>query len=457
MIPVFLAMLASLAGASIAAVSPSVRPGIVAVAAGAMAFETALLRPRLDDAADSRLAATWRRVELVGLVVGVKLLQTLAGTTELFDLEFGLAAGVGVLVWGFVNSTLTDLGAIDRAIELTDGMTPLQRIRLRWVALGFLAVACAAGGAVGLDGLLDLERGAAAAWSSAPLAYFVVGLAGLGGVSRMTEDRRWRRDGAAIDPHVARHWLRSVLVTVLALGLVGAVLQAWTTGVTAVPVRGLAASGRFGSWLSERAAGLRAGVDSSGPAGGGAGDPVPAPPVFEVAEPAAPWLGDVALWVFVGLIFAFAVFRGRQRRTGVPADAAPGLGLGGAMRLVWTALFSFVAGLWAGVRRVLGRVAAAGQDRVSPGRGSVGTGNRWDPLDPIRRRIAAAYRVAVAAAAAGHGPPGPPETPREFAGRVDDDRLTTVTEVFEEARYSNHLLTDSDAQTAESAATKLRF
>jgi hypothetical protein len=454
--PVFFGLLGGLVGASVAAVSPSSSPALVGLSAGAIAFETSLLRPHLDADADSRLAGIWRRFELVGLVLWVKLLQVLSGNTAPLDFEFGLAVVVGVVVWSFVNATLTDLDAIERAIEVTDGMTPLQRIRLRFVALGLTVVLCAALGAVGLDGLLDLERGAARSWSPAPLGYFVLGLAGLGAAARMAEASRWHRDGAVIDPGVGWRWMRSVLVTLVLLGLVSLWVQSTATGATAVPVSGLGVTGRFGSWLSERAADLRSGSDSSGQ--GEFGDSIAAtPPPFDVAEQGAPWLGEVALWTFVGLIFAFAIYRGRNRLVRIEEDLDERPGVRAVLALVWRAVTEVLASMWGALKRLFFR---SGNSDAGVGGGfpEVDRSRRWwEPADPIRRRIAVAYRSAADVISVGHGSRRQPETPREFAGRVADERFTTVTEVFEEARYSTHHLDDSHASTAESAARELRF
>ncbi len=457
MTPLLFGLLGGLVGASAAAVSPSSSPVLVALSAAAIAFETSLLRPHLDADTDSGLAGVWRRFELIGLVLWVKVLQVLSGNTAPVDFEFGLAVVVGVVVWSFVNATLTDLDAIERAIEVTDGMTPLQRIRLRFLAVGLTVVLCAALGAVGLDGFFDLERGAARSWSPAPLGYFVLGLGGLGAAAKLAEASRWRRDGAVIDPGVGRRWTRSVVVTLGLLGVVSLWVQSTATGATAVPVSGLGLTGRFGSWLSERAADLRSGSDSvEGPRE--LAEPIATTPSpFDIAEQGAEWLGQVALWTFVGLIFALAIYRGRNRLVRIEEDRVDRPGLRAALTLAWRAVVEMLSSIWAALRRL---VLHAGHSEAGVGGGfSAVEGSRrwWEPADPIRRRIAVAYRSAVDVVAVGHGSRRQPETPREFAGRVADERFTTLTDVFEEARYSTHHLDDSHAAAAESAATELRF
>jgi hypothetical protein len=453
--PATLALLAGLAGASIAALSASIRPWVVALTAAVMAFETVALRSRFHDGPDPFSTRLWRRLELVGLVVGVKFLQVLSGSSALVDLEFGIAVATGLAVWGLANATLTDLDAIERAIEVTEGSSPLQRIRLRFMAIGLLGVVCAAFGAVRLDGFLDMQRSAAASWSPAPLAYFLIGLVALGMTSRMTEDRRWRRDGAVIDGQVPGRWRSAVLLTVGFLGVFGALVQSVTTGVSAAPVSGLGATGRLGAWLVDRTNDLRAVLDAADGTAEVGGESVSAsPPEFDLAEPVAPWLGDVALWGFLALIFASAIYRGLNRRAIEVGGDEAGLRARDVMRMVWRAFVAFVTGFLKRLRRFLGRERS---DRETSG-GRTGwrdDSTWWVPNDPIRRRIAIAYRRAVDAIAPDHGPRRHPETPRELAGRVADDRFVTVTSVFEEARYSIHVLTDSDATRAETAADDL--
>lgn len=456
--PGVFAALAGFVGVAIATAVPASRGWLVAMTGALVAFETTAVRSRLDVDPDSEAVLSWRRVELVTIPIGVATLQLLSGSGVLVGSEFALAVGFGLVGWVLVNATLTDLDAIERAIDVTDGMTPLNRIRLRLTSVGVVAVGCAAVGAVGLDGLLDLSRPASASWSVAPLGYFLVGLSALGVASRLAEERRWRRDGASVDDAVHSHWGRSVFVTVFVFGAAAFVVGLVQSGVTALPVRGLALTGRFGAWLTERAGSLRAPAESAPPAGDRFDEAV-SPPIPEVAqpEPVAEWLGDVALWVFVLLVFVLAMMAGRGWQQRIRAESAvKGLGFLEAARIVWRAVLDLLKGLWIGTLRLFGRgtrewsdLLDATPDGVSTSRGA------WTPPDPIRRRIAAAYRRAVDAVSVVNVPPARPETPREFAGRVQDPRLNQVTHVFEEARYSNHVLTESSATTAETAAADL--
>ncbi|MEX2279572.1 MAG: DUF4129 domain-containing protein, partial [Acidimicrobiia bacterium] len=407
---------------------------------------------------DSEAVRSWRRFELVAIPVGVAALQMLSGSGVLVGSEFALAVGFGLVGWVLVNATLTDLDAIERAIAVTDGMTPLHRIRLRFTSVGVAAAGCAAVGAVGLDGFLDLSRPASASWSLAPLGYFLVGLAALGVTSRLAEERRWRRDGAYVEEAVHARWGRSVLTTVFVLGAAAFLVGSVHSGVTGLPVRALALTGRLGAWVTARAEGLRAPTEIAPPDRDQVDEAV-SPPVPEVVqpEPVAEWLGDVALWVFIGLVFVLAVLAGRDWQQRIRTESVQqGVRFLEAARIVWGAVVDLLMSLWIGIVGLVRRVVRAPSDQFDAAPGVGGTGRpAWAPPDPIRSRIAAAYRRAVDAVSVAHDPPGRPETPREFAGRVEDPRLDQVTEAFEEARYSDHVLTESSAATAESAAAEL--
>lgn len=450
-----LALLGALAGASVAASSDSARGWLVAAVGGAVAFEVAAVRARLEADAGAGAARAWRRFELVAIPLFVVALQLASGTGIVLGAEFAIAVIVGGAAWGLVNATLVDLDAIDRAIDETDGLSPLQRIRLRLVAIGVVAVLSAALGAVGLDGVLDLARPAAPSWSLAPLWYFIVGLVALGLAARFAESRRWARDKATVDTAVGRRWANVVAVTVAAVGAVAFVVSSAPSGLSALPVRGLLETGRFGSWLRDRTDRMREAL--------GAADPVqdslptgasPLTPGAIAADPVAPWLGDVALWGFVALIFGFAIAAGRRRRE--RREPGDGVAFFDVLCQVLRTIVDLVAGVWSALGRLLRRVQRASESGV----GAVGSHSgqhrpRWNPHDPVRRRVAAAYWHAVGIVSARGSPPGRPETPREFAHRVDDLRFDRVTALFEEARYSDHVLPVESATTAETVASEL--
>ena len=454
MTPAILGLLAGFAGLSVASASSATRGWLVGGVAAAVAIGTGTLRDRVD-AANPEAVGMWRRIELFAIPVAVLIPQVSTGSVD--AVEFAVAVAVGFTVWALVNATLTDVDAIDRAIELTDGMTPVQRLRIRMTAVGLVGVACAAVGAVGVGGLVDLDRGAAPTWSLAPFAYYVVGLVAVGLAARRAEQHRWRRDGVDVDAVVAGRWSSSVFVTVGAIGVVAFVIGLVPTGVTTLAVRALGLTGPFGDWVADRAVGIRNALDT--PSAPSDSPEVVQPPVPDLAspEPAPQWLGDVALWALLALIFGFVVIAARNRRVSAAgAEPESRLGVRGVVRLVWVVLVDLMVAAWSRIRRILGRAVRAAEVPHTGGgrRTSTVVGEDWEPSDPIRRRIAAAYRRAVGVVSTTHDPPRGPETPREFSARVADRRLGRVTEVFEEARYSDHTLTDSDATTAETAAAR---
>lgn len=456
MTALLLALMAGLAGAAVGAASLSSRDWLIALVAGAAAFETAAMRPLLDSGEVSASVRSWRRLEVAGIVVGAKAVQVVTGRVGLIDTEFLVAVAVAMASWGLANATLTDIDAIERGIGMTDGATPLQRIRARFVAVGLLAVVCAGVGAVGVPGLVDLSRGAATSWSMAPLAYVLVGLLGVGAAARMAEERRWQRDAAVVSPSVSGRWSGAAVSTVAALGVMGVAVHIVSLGISAIPATGLAASGRFGEWISERAGALGAAVEAGqSERDPGADPPTAVAPEFDTVEPVAPWLGDVALWVLIAAVFAYAIVRGRNRRTVARPDTVRGPGIRAVLGSLWAVAVELVAAIWRLVRRLFWREASHGTLGGLNSEVRTDGASWWDPADPVRARIARAYRSAVSVVAASYGAGGRSETPREFARRVDDGRFSAVTTAFEEARYSDHHLTDEDASVAETAADLL--
>lgn len=441
-------VMGALFGLSVAGVSPTVRPPLVAVVGGVMAFQAVVLQP---------LSIRRPRIALrvAALVVGVKALQMVAGRASGVDAEFAVAVGVGMAAWVAGSGTAFDLDAIERGIDTADGLTPVQRLRMRANLLGSVAVIAAGWGVVGLGGLVDLRRPAAAGMSLAPILYFTAVVVGFGYAARRAEIRRWERDGARVDPTVSSRWSRGILVTVAGSVVVGLALPVVAPGMTAVPANAVAASGRVGDWVADRMLALGEALDTQAdPGATGEGGPVTAPE-FEPVEPALPWIGDVALWLLLAAIFASVIVRARNRRTITRGDPEPRL----RMREVVAAMWREIVDLFSAIRRAMARwvrrLRRNGEEEVPEGAAagiSNPVGGAWNPSDPLRRRIAAAYRQARGVIGPVHGPVRRAETPRELAARVMHAPFTTVTRLYEEARYSDHVLSDRQALAAEAAA-----
>ncbi|MDX1447496.1 MAG: DUF4129 domain-containing protein [Acidimicrobiia bacterium] len=451
MIGLVLAGLGALLGASTSELSPSARPWLVALVGGVMAFQAAVLQPI--GAPRPRIA-----LRLVVLVAGVKLLQLAAGRPTGVDAEFALGVAVGVAAWVAAAGTRADIDAIDRGIDVADGLTPLQRIRVRVTVWGTVSVIGAAWGVVGLGGAVDVRRPAAARMSIAPLLFFVVAIVAVGHVARRSEVRRWMRDRARVDSSVELGWSRAVML-VAGAALAAALVVPWLgQGVSAVPVRALAASGSVGDWVADRMLALGETLDTEAePGTGGGAGPVTAPD-FEPVEPAAPWLGDVALIALLAAIFTSVIIRarGRRRLRFASDEAAPGLGemLGVFWREIVGAILSIGRALAKWFRRLRRGEDPIGAD-VGPGPGAPSRLRGWQPGDPVRRRIASAYRRARDTVVGSTEVPRRSVTPRELAERVGTAPFSTLTGLFEEARYSDHVMTDSQARTAENAAEEL--
>ncbi|HSJ29681.1 MAG TPA: DUF4129 domain-containing protein [Acidimicrobiia bacterium] len=437
-----LALMAGLAGSAVAEVSLVVRPWVVALPAAVVAFTTAAHRVRRGGSS--------LRVPLLAIPIGVIVLQGVSGGR--LGVETALAALTGLATWGLVGATVGDVEGVERGLPATEGMAPIQRLRVRFVAVGVTASACAAVGAVAPGGMLDLGREAVRSWSAAPLAYFAVGLGALGATARVAERRRWQRDGATIDGGVDRRWAVSLTATVVVLVLAAAAVERLPTGITAIPSRLVAASGSLGDWIVDRAAAPEAAPGGS--AESGQETATPPIPAIDERSPAPPWVGDLALIVLFALVLGFAIVRGRTRRALVRGASSPGWGAGGVLRSVAEELVALIRAVWSGLRRLFARRRSAG-----PGSGPESTSPAppvgWAPRDPVRRRIAAAYRRALSLLVPAHVPLVGPETPRELALRVDDLRFSALTRLYEEARFSDHVLGEGHASEAETTADRL--
>lgn len=440
----------ALFGVSVASVSGQVRPWLPGLVGAVAAVLASLYR-------HGGLRPPPIGVRILALMVLVKVTQVVTGGRNGVDVEFVAAALVGVIAWGAAAGTMSDLEATARGIDTSDGLSPLQRIRMRATSLAVVAVVCAAWGLVGVRGLVDLRRPAVTGMSHAPFAYVVVSMLALGVVAYRAEARRWQRDGATVDPDVPVRWMQTAVGVVALAAVSGMAVTVVVPGASAVPARGLAASGRVGEWVNERLGALGEALDTDAAPGAGDGGGLAAP-AFEPVEPVVPWVGDVALWLMLAGIFAWVIVRARRWKGWTPPDEVEEkTGLVRVARLlcqelveVIQALVTALARLW---RRTRGRQAGAAED-IEEGL-AVSGWRRWIPGDPIRRRIADAYEAARGGLVAMHGPARLSETPGEFADRMDTVPFTAVTRLYEEARYSDHILGIEHATAAEDAARRI--
>lgn len=468
------ALLASLAGwVAGEAVGTSARPWFVALVGGLVAAEVAAVRPAVagagGTAVDRATLRLWRRGELLALLVGVKALHVVTGLpasvqelggfpSAIADAETVTAWIFGVAVWILVNATFDDLDAIERGVE--EGRGSVARIRLRVTGTSVIVVAASAFGTVGMDGLLDLDRRASGTVPVAGVLYVMAAVVGLSRFALRAELGRWARDGADVDRDVADRWRRTAAAAVLAVVLVGAAVPLVTRTASSLPVAAVTRAGGFGDWLMRTVEGIG---DLQAPnTDADRGDVAPRPEPEPIPDPdTPPWFRELVLWALVGMIFSWVVLRAgrtRVRRRREEGGGAPPWGrvLVEAVRLLWAALLGFLRTILGLVRSAgaavagrLGRTPApvAGPPAVSPPPAL--------PDDPVRARIYLAHRRFAGAAGARFGRRRPPETAREFAGRVRTvapAAVDAITGLYESARYSDHVLPRDDAGRAEEAA-----
>jgi hypothetical protein len=473
---VLLSVMAGLAGWTVGdAVGSTVRPWFVAVVAAAVVAETCAARDALETAgsvtADSGWRA-WRRAEFTVLVLGTKAFHVLTALPDsieeltrfphaLIDPETGTALAVGLVMWMLANSTLDDLASIERGVET--GRGGVARVRSRIVVMSVAVVGFGAFGLVGVDGLLDLDRSASRRVPVTAALFVVASVLALSRLAHRAASGSWERDGAVVDPRVADRWRRVSIAAVLLATVIGIGLPPLTRTISAAPVIGITRTGGLGDWLVDVFERLR---DTEGPsvaADGEPGDRVQ--PDFDPLPPSSrpDWLGEVALWLLVGSVFAFAVVRaGRIRVRAQLPDGDPlpwGAVLKEALRVLGRSLLAVLRVLWDLVRSV-SRVVRSGSSRVSSKATAETDGGRVGslPHDPARARIYEAFRRVSEAAGRVVGARGFAETPREFSRRVAPAPRTavrTVTSLYEGARYSEHPLGDREATVAERAAERI--
>ncbi len=309
-----------------------------------------------------------------------------------------------------------------------------------------------------------------------PLALMLVaGVASLGAFRRIEDAGRWRRAGARVDDGVWLRWGSGVIAITVLAAVVVLTFRAGVDEFSRVPglaVRGLAAVGAALSRLF--------GVQDPRSAETG-NVPIiqdaPTQPtdegIFDFLRPedqpteASPW--EVALVAFawfaasLGLIaLIVAVLRNRKWiRSAFQIGPAEGLKailfefvrmireLG---RIVWEILT-----FWRPRRRRSSDEAASSRDDGILGQRDA---SAWEPPDPARSRIAAAYHRFLDSAGR-LLPRHRAETPDEYA-RAVGERLPfgggpagDLTDLYVEARYSDHPMGEGHMESAERLSTDL--
>jgi hypothetical protein len=455
------AVLAALVGASVAAAAGGpTRPWLVAAVAAISTL--AALAVRLTDAAvgDRGAHRRWRRFEPLGGVIGIRLLQASTGGAvgAVADRETLVAGAVFLVVRASARATFDDLDAIETGVGRADGGDPIARLRQRIVGFGLVATVAGGYAVLGVREVFDLGRPAASGMRVEPVIYLAVALPALAWAALRAQAARWRRERATVASSTGESWLRRGFA--VSVAVVGVVLAVWlgSFGASSIAARGVIRAGPVGEWVAGRLAAL--GDLEATPGERRPAQQTEAPSEFDTAaNRTPPWLGEAMFWAIAVGFIAWAGRKGRRvgKKDRVPGRTGRSAKAGDVIRAVLgmlAAMWRALVGLVRGARRMLASgQAPAAESRRPP--------QPWNPVDPVRARIARAYRRSAAHVATRVGGRRRGETMREFARRsgasVPDwaEDFDTVTGAYELARFSDHELTAGQASVAEQAAFRV--
>ena len=427
------------------AIAPASRLYLAAVAAAVVLTAEGFRRL---DVERSRLMAAGELVCVLAIpLIGLALLGS--GPDQGILLSGLVVAFAG---WLLASVTLTDLAAVTEPTDLVEGISGAPgRLAGRFLLLG---VICSLPLLAGHGGLVPVgrPRPAVPGLVLPYLVYWGVGLGGLAAIQRARYLARWRRDQAEVDAEVRPRWARAT-ATWLLVGAGLAALLWWPERAVLDLAHRLSAAmvGTAGSLLGR----LLAPGDQieSRPAAGS--DPMAAEPdrPLNPFTPPGEWF-DLLLLVGAGLVFASAYLIFARRRLH-PAEwprraAVAGRLLRTLLMMLWRVLIDLARALRSILTPV--RIAATGP-AGRPIRQQV---RRWHPEDPIRRRIAADYRLVLEGVGVRWGPRPAAETPEELARRVAADlslapAIQDLTDVYERARFSRQPMNSGDAALARRA------
>ncbi len=463
--PVVVAVLAALvASAAAAAAGSPARPTVAAMVAVIVVFEVFVAR-HVDSEVGDGTYRRWRRFELLAGLAGIRLLQAITGgaggltAPGLGDRETIVAILVFLFARSAANATIDDLAAAESGVSRADDTDPMNRLRSRLLGYGVVCTVCAGYAVLGLGRLFDLGRPAVGAMRVEPMLYVAVSLPALSRVALRAQAARWRRDGASVDQSTGSSWMRTGLTVGAAAVAVTAIVWVMPFGASSVAAHGITRAGPVGEWITDRLAALGdLEPTSTDRRPGETADPL------EAFDPAAnrtpPWLGEVFFWAFAIGFIAWAARKGGQasRRDRVPPLAGERM----RVRQVFRVVMELVRAIWDSLVRFFvrarTRLAAPG---AGPPRRRPAEPAPWNPDDPLRRRVAVAYRRSSTHVAQVSGRRRRSETPREYVDRAKVARPTSsgdfglVTGAYEEARFSDHTLTADHASRVERAADRV--
>ncbi|MDH3517981.1 MAG: hypothetical protein OEM66_03560, partial [Acidimicrobiia bacterium] len=423
------ALLAALGGLAgwVLGSATGARPWFVAFVGAAVALEAAsAMRVDRDE------VRAWRRVEILMLVLGVKALHLFTvpravASAEISAFPLGLLDAesvtgwvVGLSVWLLAMATLADVTYLGTGAERAEEVPVLDRLRHRLMAATGLLAAAAAYGAVGVSGLLDLERRGQRGVFWAATAFLGLGLLGLGRAAYANSVGRWERDGAVVEGPVRARWAGAGFLLVSLVVLAGVATSVGSAGVSGLPAIGVSRMGPVGDWLVGTLDRLGGGEASQTGEGGSLIPPLQ-PREAEGGEPGS-IIGELFILAVLATSISVALRAGKGLRRPLRRARRKGGAFGALLmsllRGAFSILHSAVYGLWSLIRAMFGLRRRKGSVRTPARTGRPGARVRWTPEDPLRARIVIAYRRFVGTARARGLPPSNVDTPREFARRV---------------------------------------
>ncbi len=464
-----LGLMAAAVGWTVGAAVPEVRAPFTALVGALVVVEVTVVRGALA-VGDPDGGRGWMAVEALFLAAAVKVLHLVTLGVDasleiarypegLVEIETVTGWMLALVVWALGHTTLHDVELLGYPGDGPGDPDPMDLLTRRFFRLGFVVVVVAAVAAVGLGGLVDVRRAPAVGTFLPVLAYFAVGLVGLGGADLRHETRQWRRDEARIDGDVPRRWRSTLVVVALIVAVAGVAVPPRSSGVggLAPALTGIVTSlGRSAvDWFGFE----------FGDADRGARTDRRPPPVVEgtsrVGDRDADRIRDVSLLLLLAVAVGLAFVRFGVRRRGAT------VGRGGSVTAALGRLVRDAAvALWRALLALLrGAVSLATRDR--PERSVAGGGrpvegpDGWIPPDEVRRRVVGEYRAFLDDTRPVAGGREPSETSGEYGRRVaailsDPGPVRRLTSLFDLARYTRRRLPPSTAVAAARAREEVR-
>jgi Domain of unknown function (DUF4129) len=353
--------------------------------------------------------------------------------------------------WLLTQITVSDLDAVvDPADSIESATSAPERLRARFLWVGLAQSVAVVAGHGGLVPPVQ-SRTIAGGFVLSFLAYWLIGLAALSTVERQHRIARWKRDHAVVDADIGNRWVLA-RTTLLTIAAVGAVV------VLVLGRPALSALHAATSWISAGLTSLVARLTGNPPR---QSPPNPVPPTGAVPDQFVPdpgntagapgeWL-DFVLLVAFALVFlgVYTVFTRRRAQAATPGTSSVWRQVGRLLLDLVRAITQIPAAIVEWWRRRRHREDASPgaffrRPRIEP----------WQPADPFRRRIASEFRSYLRTAESRQIALGPQETPLEFGARLEEAGSPAVgrlTDLYSLARYSNHLLGDTEAREATAA------